>query len=212
MKEIIAQHPIIAILRGVPLQHTLDYARTAFEGGIAAFEVALNSEHALRQIELLAGHFGPNAVVGAGTVTTVQRARAALAAGASFLLSPSANGEVLDYCAQNRVKLLPGVMTPTDVSVCVNSGFTVLKLFPAGDLPATYLRSLQGPFEDTEYVAVGGVGPENLTEFFAAGYIGVGIGSSLIPQALQCGDSWDKARIRIAGMVAEASKARLGTK
>jgi 2-dehydro-3-deoxyphosphogluconate aldolase/(4S)-4-hydroxy-2-oxoglutarate aldolase len=95
-------------------------------------------------------------------------------------------------------------MTPTDVSVCVRNGFRFLKLFPAGDLPSGYVKSLKGPFSDTNYVAVGGVSGANVRTFLSGGFSGVGIGSSLIPKELIDGNLWDAARERVSRIVREA--------
>jgi 2-dehydro-3-deoxyphosphogluconate aldolase/(4S)-4-hydroxy-2-oxoglutarate aldolase len=190
MLEILKQNKIVAIMRSVPMEKALEYARAITAGGISAIEVALNSDGALEQISLLKAKLPQNVSVGAGTVITVQKARDAVSAGADFLLSPSTNEDVLAYCAENAVKLLPGVMTPTDVSVCVRHGFTVLKLFPAGDLPKFYIKSLKGPFDSTQYVAVGGVSPENVIQFLKAGFIGAGIGSNLVPKQLVEQNDW----------------------
>ncbi|MEG0340003.1 MAG: bifunctional 4-hydroxy-2-oxoglutarate aldolase/2-dehydro-3-deoxy-phosphogluconate aldolase [Oscillospiraceae bacterium] len=201
MKQLIREHPLIAILRNVPLSQTLQYAQAVFDGGIHAFEIALNSPDALRQIELLRKQYGETAEIGAGTALTVRKARDALLAGATFLLTPSSTPEVLTYCCENKVKLLPGVMTPTDVSVCVNNGFHTLKLFPAGDLPKNYIKSLQGPFDDTEYVAVGGVNKDNIQSFFERGFVGVGIGSNLIPKEYIENNEWEKAKEYVQALV-----------
>ena len=193
MRKLIQEHPLIAILRNVPPEQAVDYAGAALRGGIGAVEVALNSPGALRQIEQIKAAYGGRMAVGAGTAITEKRAREALAAGADFLLSPSADREVLAFCAERQVRLLPGVMTPSDVSLCLSYGFGLLKLFPAGDLPPNYIKSLKGPFDGTDYVAVGGVTRENLRAFLDAGYLGAGIGSNLIPRGcLETGD-WGRA-------------------
>ena len=86
------------------------------QGGAPFFEVALNSPHALEQITMLRTHFGDRCTVGAGTAITVERCKAALDAGAQFLLTPGTPLDVFSYCAENDIALLPGVLTPTDVA------------------------------------------------------------------------------------------------
>lgn len=184
MRELIKKHPIIAIFRHLSLEQTIPFAEAIYAGGIHAFEIAFNSQYAAKQIRLLRDHFGDRALIGAGTTITVERAKEAVDAGAQFLLTPSANPDVLAYAAKYKIKLLPGVMTPTDVDLCWQHGFKTLKLFPAASLPANYVKDLKGPFDDTEYVAVGGVTPDNLVDFKSQGFVGVGIGSSLVPNQL----------------------------
>lgn len=181
MYEIVAKNPLLAILRNVPLEKTEDYAQAVVDGGVHFFEVALNSPHGLEQITRLRKKFGDRCLVGAGTAVTVEKARAALAAGAQFLLTPGTPWDVLEYCAENEVMLLPGVLTPTDVALCLEYGFKTMKLFPAGAMPRSYVKDLKGPFDETNYMAIGGVKRENVGEFFDAGCISVGLASGLMP-------------------------------
>lgn len=180
LKDIVLENPVLAIMRGIPTEILSDYVGAVIEGGVNFFEVALNSPDALNQIAFLRKRFGDRALIGAGTAITTQRAKAAVDAGAQFLLSPSTNEDVLSFCHENGVMLMPGALTPTDVSLCVRYGFNTIKLFPAGDMPMSYVKSLKGPFDDTDYVAIGGVNGGNAQNFIKAGYIGIGLGTNLI--------------------------------
>ena len=202
LEKSIAEHKIIAILRNVPFEKTAAYIGAIYEGGIRLLEIALNSPDALAQIELARRLYDGKLAVGAGTAISVPLAQAAVNAGAQFLLSPSSGADLLEYCQNQGIALLPGVMTPTDVAACLKYGFNTLKLFPAGDLPPAYINSLKGPFSDTSYVAVGGVGAHNLREFLKRGFIGAGIGSGLIPKELIANDWWDRAAAQVAELVA----------
>ena len=155
--DLVSKHPLLAILRNVPLEKTIDYAEAAVQGGAPFFEVALNSPHALEQITMLRTHFGDRCTVGAGTAITVERCKAALDAGAQFLLTPGTPLDVFSYCAENDIALLPGVLTPTDVATSLQFGYKTMKLFPAGSMPRHYVKDLQGPFDGTNYMAIGGV-------------------------------------------------------
>lgn len=201
MRERLQNNKVCAIMRNVPLKSTLNYADTVYEGGIRLFEIAMNSKEAVEQIRLLRSHFGTDVSVGAGTVIDLERCKAAEAAGAQFFLTPSASECTLRYCREREIPLLPGVMTPTDVAVCLSYGYSVMKLFPAGDLPPQYIKSLKGPFDGTEYVAVGGVTPENAKSFLDNGFIGVGIGGNLIPKELMLQQRWKDAETKIHTMM-----------
>ena len=98
MKHILENNRICAIMRGVPLGKTLDYADAVYRGGVRMFEVAMNSGDAARQIELMRKHFGDNAYVGAGTVISAKRCEAAREAGAQFFLTPSATTGTMEFC------------------------------------------------------------------------------------------------------------------
>lgn len=203
MKEMVIDHPLLAIMRNVPLEKTLDYAQALLDGGVNFFEIALNSKNGLKQISMLTQKFGDKALIGAGTAVRVDLAKAALDAGAQFLLTPSTPVDVLEYCQKNEVKFLPGVLTPTDVEICLRYGFDTLKLFPAGDMPRSYVKSLQGPFDTTNYVAIGGVTPENIPTFFEAGCIGVGLGSNVMPKEAVAKNDWETCVKYVAELVAK---------
>lgn len=196
-------HRICAILRNIPDEQLLFYADAAFSGGIRLFEVAMNTENGRKQIEVLRKQLGKEAYVGAGTVITMDRCYDAWNGGAQFFLTPSVNREVLNFCLKKELPVFPGVMTPTDVSVCLEYGCSVMKLFPANDLPPTYIKSLKGPFDGTEYIAVGGVKPENAAEFIRRGFIGAGIGSNLISKELIENKEWKQAREQIHRIMCE---------
>ncbi|MBO4432737.1 MAG: bifunctional 4-hydroxy-2-oxoglutarate aldolase/2-dehydro-3-deoxy-phosphogluconate aldolase [Clostridia bacterium] len=193
LRKVIEDNPLLAIMRNVPLEITLDYAKAIIDGGVNFFEVALNSPDALEQISLLRKAYGDIAYIGAGTAISVERAKAAVEAGAQFLLSPSTDVEVLEYCSQNNIPILPGALTPSDVSTCIRYGFNVIKLFPAGSMPRGYIKALKGPLDNTDYVAIGGVNKDNIADFFEQGYIGVGLGSSILPKEAVAHRDWRAA-------------------
>lgn len=201
MHSIVVKNPLLAILRNVPLEKTIDYAEAVVKGGVSLFEVALNSEHGYEQISMLRDHFGDRCMVGAGTAISMERVKKAVDAGAQFLLTPGTPEDVLEYCAAQDYYMLPGVLTPCDVAVCQKYGYKTMKLFPAGSMPATYIKDLKGPFDDTDYVAIGGVSPDNIGSFFAAGYIGAGLASSLMPKDVIATEDWEKGTAYVKMLV-----------
>lgn len=202
MEEMLKRNRICAILRNVPPASVEDYVHAVYEGGIRLFEVAMNSPYAGNQIRLIRKMMeGKPAYVGAGTVVTDEACRIAADSGAQFFLTPSVSIGTLEYCRKNEMPLLPGVMTPTDVAVCLQYGYHILKLFPADAMPLDYIDSLKGPFQNTEYIAVGGVSRKNIVSCFKKGFMGVGIGSSLIPSELLADGDWKKASIAVRELV-----------
>ena len=195
MKHILNQCPVIAILRNLPEDLLIPYAESILRGGISVFEVAMNTPDGAGQISALK----ESVTVGAGTATTIERIDSALQAGAQFFLTPSVDESILRYFRKKDLDLLPGVMTPSDVALCIKYNYRIMKLFPAGDLPLSYIKSLKGPFEDTDYVAVGGVRGDNLHTFFEHGFIGAGLGSSLIPHHFLEERDWQGASRYISG-------------
>lgn len=201
MEELFRAYKLCAVFRDTPQAYFQDYVQAVYEGGARIFEVAMNGRGAADQIAYLRQTYGDSVHVGAGTPITLERCRDAQAAGADFLLTPSTSRLVLEFAAKENMPILPGVMTPTDVAVCLEYGISTLKLFPAGDLPPHYIKSLKGPFSGTEYVAVGGVQPDNAAEFIRRGFIGVRIGGNLLPKEIVRERRWDEARMRIQVLV-----------
>lgn len=190
-REVLKANPLLAILRNVEDGKLEQYVQTVMDGGVSFFEVALNSKNALGQIRKLKERFQNDILVGAGTVITEELAKNAMEAGADFLLSPSTDIQVLKYCDENQVAFLPGAMTPSEVTTCMSYGYRDIKLFPAGEMPMSYVKSLKGPLDGTEYVAIGGVNEENIQEFFKNGYIGVGLGSNMLPKGIVEREEWN---------------------
>lgn len=208
MREVFAERPVLAIMRNVPLEDTLHYGKAVVDGGVKIFEVALNSKHGYEQIAMLRKEFGDEVMIGAGTAITVERAEKALEAGAGFLLTPSTQAEILAWCREKQVPFLPGALTPSDVAMCVNHGYQTMKLFPAGDMPMTYIKSLKGPFDDTEYVAIGGVNADNIGEFFRRGFLGAGLGSNIMPKEAAAAGDWKTCTAYVAELVKRAQDGR----
>ena len=201
IRQSVIENPILAILRGVDDEILFDYAEAIMSGGVRFFEIALNSPGALSQIRALRQRFGNEIKLGAGTAITVDRAKAALEAGAEFLLSPSTNEDVLAFCESEGVPMLPGALTPTDISICVRHGFHTIKLFPAASMPMNYIKNLKGPFDNTEYVAIGGVNAHNMTDFIKNGYLGVGLGSNILPRDAVENRNWSAASDYVLSLV-----------
>lgn len=201
IRSVVSENRVLAIMRNVPFEKTLDYAEMTVNGGISFFEVALNSGRALEQISLLREKMGDQCIIGAGTAITVEKADAAVKAGAQFLLTPGTPEDVLVFCAERKIPLLPGVMTPSDVAVCLKYGFDTMKLFPVGSMPQRYVRDLKGPFDNTEYVAIGGVDRNNITDFLGQGYLGAGLASALVPKDIVREGRWAEGSEMIRTLV-----------
>lgn len=205
LEQTMQEHPVLGILRNIPLDKTIDYADVAIRGGVSFFEVALNSPCALQQIEMLRDKFGEQCLVGAGTAITPELCQQAIAAGAQFLLTPGTPLDVLRYCRDHEIALLPGVLTPTDVAVSMEYGYHAMKLFPAGSMPLRYLKDLQGPFDKTQFMAIGGVNAENAADFLRAGYQSIGLASALMPKAAVAAGDWQTCENQVRKIVEQVN-------
>jgi Entner-Doudoroff aldolase len=174
------QVPVIAILRGLPEQTTVDLAHACWDAGIELVEVPAQGAPGLRALEATAAAARERGtVVGAGTVYTVEDAARAREAGAAFLVAPGLDEDTVEYAAANGVPYLPGVMTPTEMQRAASLGVGFVKLFPAGSLGPEFLAALRGPFPEMNFVAVGGVSSHNAQTFLDSGAVAVGVGGAL---------------------------------
>ena len=182
---------ITGILRNVKKEDVLKVGEILIRYNIKDFEVTYNTKDSLEIVKILKKEF-PEARIGMGTILTVEELKKAEESGAEFILTPSVNEEVLRYSGKNNIDLITGVFSPSEVALALRYGFNYLKLFPAIDLPNSYINNLMGPFDKVEFMAVGGVEKDNITDFFKAGFKSVGMGSSLIKKSYLESKDWEK--------------------
>ena len=190
---------IIAILRGIRPEEVLAVADALIGEGITKIEVPLNSPDAIASVAALAERFGDVAVIGAGTVLTPADVDSVVAAGGQLIVSPDANPTVIARTKALGLLSYPGVMTPTECFAALRAGADGLKLFPGSLIGPAGLKALRAVLpEGTEVLAVGGAGPENFAEWFAAGASGFGIGTALYRPGEGAGEVAARAREIVA--------------
>ncbi len=171
---------VVAIIRGIP-EEGINQTLTALEtGGVTAIEITMDTPGALHIIEQVKATFGNKMCIGSGTVLDPETARAAILAGADFVLSPALSAKVIEVCQRYSRLAIPGVLTPTEILTAWESGAQLVKVFPARTLGPEYLQDIKGPLSQVELMPVGGVGPENAAEFIRCGAHSLGIGSQLV--------------------------------
>jgi 2-dehydro-3-deoxyphosphogluconate aldolase / (4S)-4-hydroxy-2-oxoglutarate aldolase len=157
-------------------------AETISHAGIPIVEITMTVPGALEVIGGLVRAF-PDMVVGAGTVLDVETARRCVDVGARFLTSPGLDLEIVGLAAKEDVFVMPGVLTPTEVTTAWRAGVDFVKVFPCAPFGAeNYIRALKGPFPKMSLVAAGGVNQQTAANFIRAGAIAIGIGKELIPK------------------------------
>ena len=175
----ILESKIVAIIRGADPDDVLKIINALFDGGIRVFEITLNSPKALPVIEEAAKEVGDKMLVGAGTVMDAETARAALLAGAKFIISPSLNIETIEMTKRYGAVSIPGAFTPTEIVTAYVNGADVIKVFPAS-IGIQYFKDLRGPLPHIPMMPTGGINLENIIEFQKAGAVAFGIGSALV--------------------------------
>ncbi len=171
--------PLVAILRGLTPGEAPSIGHALTAAGFALLEVPLNSPSPMDSIALLARQH-PQALVGAGTVLTPAQVREVHGAGGELIVSPNFNAEVVREAVRLGMVCLPGIMTPTEAFAALAAGAHGLKLFPAELASPAVVKALLAVLPaETLLLPVGGIAPDNMTAWLAAGARGFGIGSSL---------------------------------
>ncbi len=172
--------PVLAILRGFAPERTVELCDAAWSAGVALVEVPIQDPPALRSLAAAveAGRVRGREV-GAGTVTTVERVRAAAALGAAFTVAPGYDRRVAAASRTHGMPHLPGVATATDVQRALADGHVWLKVFPASVLGPDWIRAMRGPFPEARFVATGGIERANAAGFLRAGASLVAVGQAV---------------------------------
>ncbi len=189
LRSALDRTPVIGIIRGCPSEFVVDVGRAAFDGGIQALEVTLDSPDPLEAVRALSAAL-PDAVIGAGTVRTVEDVDRVAAAGAGFIVSPIVSVPMVEAAAVHGLPVLSGAATPTEIWLAINAGAFAVKVFPARELGGPrYLGAISGPLGHPALVPTGGVGIDDAAAYLAVGARAVGVGGSVFPSAaLAVGD------------------------
>lgn len=183
--DFLAEARVVAVLRsGSAVDTAIDNAIRLREAGVRAFECTLDNPDALRMIQALRIQLGDTCRVGAGTVTTVQQVERLAELDAAFLMTPHLDPDVVSTAIEYGLTVVPGVMTPTEISAAFRLGVEAVKLFPAGSLGIEYLQTLQGPFGRFPVIPTGGIGLAEAARWLEAGALCVGLGSALVASPL----------------------------
>ncbi|HUR10655.1 MAG TPA: bifunctional 4-hydroxy-2-oxoglutarate aldolase/2-dehydro-3-deoxy-phosphogluconate aldolase [Flavitalea sp.] len=187
LKEILHQK-IVAILRGLAPIDVPPIVGALQRGGIRLVEITMNSDKALELIEQLSVKFSKTMLIGAGTVLDSKTAKAAIRAGAQFIISPSYDKEVIKTTRNKGAVSIPGAYTPTEIARAYSQGAHIVKVFPAGT-PA-YISNVHAPLDYIPLMPTGGVSIENIKAFQKAGGVAFGIGSSLLEKPVRVDDDY----------------------
>ncbi|MFH1094410.1 MAG: bifunctional 4-hydroxy-2-oxoglutarate aldolase/2-dehydro-3-deoxy-phosphogluconate aldolase [Candidatus Omnitrophota bacterium] len=181
--------PLMGILRGVNLQWIERLTETIVLSGMNTVEITMNTPDAPNMIKKMSELAGKLLNIGAGTVLNRADLQTALEAGASFIVMPCCIPEIMHHCKQIKIPVFPGALTPQEIHSAWAQGAAMIKVFPASLFGPSYFKELLGPFNEMMLMAVGGVRPENITEYFQYGAQAVAVGASVFDlKKMQAGD------------------------
>jgi 2-dehydro-3-deoxyphosphogalactonate aldolase len=187
--------PLIAILRGVKPDEVEDVGEALVEAGFTLIEVPMNSPDPLDSVTRLARRFAGRAIIGAGTVLREDQVAAVAAAGGTMIISPNANLRVIAASAAAGLVSLPGIATPSEAFAALEAGATALKLFPAEAASPAVVKAMRAVLpREARLLPVGGIAPDTMGPWSAAGAAGFGLGSALYKPGMSAAEVGANAR------------------
>lgn len=209
--EIISQltNPgIIAVVRAKRADQVIPLSEALLAGGVVAIEITMSTPDAIAAIRDVSKKLGDRALIGVGTVLDAATCKAAIEAGAQFIVSPICRTELVRIAAEAQKPVMLGAYTPTEAQTAYEAGSDFIKIFPADTLGAKYVKALRAPLPHLHIVPTGGVDLNTIADFFKAGCPAVGAGSSLVSKEILEKDDWAQLTRRAEAFVTAAKAAR----
>ena len=206
--DIIRDTGVVAIMRAQSSEQLIAAADAIKAGGVQVIEVTMTTPGALGVIEQAKQRYGADVLFGAGSVLDPETARAAILAGADFIVAPTLNLEMVALCNRYAVPVMPGIYTPTEALTAIEAGADMVKLFPASFGGPALVKAIRAPLPQLEIVPVGGVDLNTAADFIRAGSAALGVGSSLVNNQLLADGDLDELTRRAEAFIAEVQKGR----
>lgn len=201
---------VVAIMRAQSSTQLIEAADAIKAGGVQVIEVTMTTPGALGVIEEATQRYGEDVLFGAGSVLDAETARAAILAGAGFVVAPTLKVEMVALCNRYSIPVMPGIFTPTEALTAWEAGADMVKLFPASFGGPAMIKAFRAPLPQLEMVPVGGVNLENGAEFIRKGAAALGVGSALVNQKLLDSGDMDELTRRAAAFIAAVQEGRAG--
>lgn len=196
---------VIAVVRAPKTEMVMPLSEALLAGGVIAIEITMTTPNAIAAIREASTKLGDRALIGVGTVTDADTCRAAIAAGAEFVVSPICQSELPVICRAANKPCCLGAVTPTEAQHAYELGADFVKLFPADNLGPAYIKALRAPLPHLKIVPTGGVDLNTIGDFFKAGCVAVGVGGSLVSAKLMQAGDW-AGLTKLAAQFVEAAK------
>jgi 2-dehydro-3-deoxyphosphogluconate aldolase/(4S)-4-hydroxy-2-oxoglutarate aldolase len=205
--ETIFQTKVVAVIRMADSGKLLKVVEAVQAGGVKAIEITMTVPDAIEVIRAMARTKPAGVVIGAGSVLDPETARAAILAGAEFVVSPVTNFDTIRLCIRYGIPVMPGALTPTEIVAAWQAGADIVKIFPATSVGPKYFKDIHGPLPQIRLMPTGGVSLENSADFIKNGACCVGIGTALLDTKAVAAGDWntltENARKLIASVAAK---------
>lgn len=182
--EVIEGTGVIAVIRADSAGELVDVCAALRDGGVVASEITMTTPKALDAIERANDKLGDSCVIGVGTVLDAQTCRAAILAGAQYVVSPSLDLDVIAMAHRYARPVIPGALTPTEIVTAWSAGADMVKVFPANHFGPRYLKDIHGPLPQIKLTPTGGVDLDTAADWIKAGAAALGVGSALVKKEL----------------------------
>jgi 2-dehydro-3-deoxyphosphogluconate aldolase/(4S)-4-hydroxy-2-oxoglutarate aldolase len=203
---------VVAIIRADSSAQLMEAARALVAGGVTAMEVTMTTPDALQVIEQVARQMKNEVLIGVGTVLDTETCRAALLAGAQFVVTPVMKPDVIALCNRYSKPIAAGAYTPTEALAAHEAGADFIKIFPADGLGPNYIKAIKAPLPQLEIIPTGGVDVNTAGAFIKAGCAAVAAGSSLVSKDILKSGDWAKLTETARAFVQAVSDARGASK
>jgi 2-dehydro-3-deoxyphosphogluconate aldolase/(4S)-4-hydroxy-2-oxoglutarate aldolase len=183
---------VIPVIRAESAAQAMNIVDAVKAGGVESIEITMTVPGAIKVMEQVAEQYGDEVILGAGTILDAETARAAILAGAEFIVGPSLNLGVIEICHRYSKIVCPGALTPTEVVTAWEAGADIVKIFPCGEVGGpSYIKSLKGPLPHIQMMPTGGVDLTTAADFIKAGCIALGVGTALVDRKAVAAGNWD---------------------
>lgn len=199
---------VVAVIRADSSAQLMNVADALVKGGAPTMEVTMTTPNALQVISDVRAKFGDAICMGVGTVLDTETARAAILAGAEYVVTPTLNLEVIKLCRRYAKPIIAGAYTPTEALTAWEAGADFIKIFPADQLGPNYIKAIKAPLPQLEIIPTGGVDLNTAGDFIKAGCAAVAAGSSFVSKEILKSQDWPKLIETAKKFVEVIAKAR----
>jgi 2-dehydro-3-deoxyphosphogluconate aldolase/(4S)-4-hydroxy-2-oxoglutarate aldolase len=185
---------IVAVVRSPDSHQLVEVARALADGGVSVVEITMSVPNALDMVRQVRQALGDRLLLGAGTILDPETARAAMLAGAEYIVAPTLNLDVIRLCRRYDKLVMPGAFTPTEILTAWEAGADIVKVFPADVVGPAFFKALRGPLPQIRLMPTGGVDLKTAADFLKAGACCLGVGGQLVEPKAVAERNFDRIR------------------